>query len=328
MESINSGKKHFCQICNKEYSSRSSLSNHKKNHHQEDHKRKKDSEDNCYYCRYCDKSYKTCQSRWNHEKKCIYIEKTNGNEIDEILEENQKLKDYKLKQAEQIIKLQNKIIKANSLDAKTFKAINKVLMNRSNNSHNNMITNSNNNITNTNTSNSNNTINNNIQQICNIGNEELVKVLTNEQKKQIMGAKLNALEKIVEIAHCGEYKQFKNIIITNLKNNYAYKYDKERGYFITIEKNDLLDDIVLHRITDIEAIYDEIKSAKELDKETRHIIQSFFTYYNSDDPYVDENDVEYPNFKSYKQNSIKILIYNNRDKITKDIALLISENNE
>ena len=253
-------------------------------------------------------------------------------EIEKIIEENETIKEEVieknekiLKQAQEIIKLQNKIIKATNMDTKTFKAINKALMNRSNNSHNN---NSNNNITNTNTSNSNNTINNNIQQICNIGNEELVKVLTNEQKKQIMGAKLNALEKIVEIAHCGEYKQFKNIIITNLKNNYAYKYDKERGYFITIEKNDLLDDIVLHRITDIEAIYDEIKSAKELDKETRHIIQSFFTYYNSDDPYVDENDVEYPNFKSYKQNSIKILIYNNRDKITKDIALLISENNE
>jgi len=313
-----------CPICDKEYSTASSLSNHKKNQHENDDKRKKNTEDNYYHCRYCqNKKYKTRNARWFHEKKCIYIENTNGNDIDEILEENQKLKDDKLKQAQQIIKLQNKIIKATSLDTKTFKAINKVLMNRSNNSHNNMIANSNNN-----NSNSNNTINNNIQQICNIGNEELVKVLTDEQKKQIMGAKLNALEKIVEIAHCGEYKQFKNIIITNLKNNYAYKYDKAKGYFITIEKNDLLDDIVLHRITDIEAIYDEIKSAKELDNETRHIIQSFFTYYNSDDPYVDENDVEYPNFKSYKQNSIKILIYNNRDKITKDIALLISENNE
>jgi len=317
-----------CKICDKKYSSPSSLSNHMKLYHESDDKRNKNTEDNYYYCRYCEKKYKKCNSRWVHEKKCssnnskIEIEKIieeNETIKEEVIEKNEKI----LKQAQEIIKLQNKIIKATNMDTKTFKAINKVLMNRSNNSHNNMIANSNNN-----TTNSNNTINNNIQQICNIGNEELVKVLTNEQKKQIMGAKLNALEKIVEIAHCGEYKQFKNIIITNLKNNYAYKYDKERGYFITIEKNDLLDDIVLHRITDIEAIYDEIKSAKELDKETRHIIQSFFTYYNSDDPYVDENDVEYPNFKSYKQNSIKILIYNNRDKITKDIALLISENNE
>ena len=318
MDSIIDKKKHYCQICNKEYSTASSLSNHKKNQHQTDEKKNKNKEDNCYYCRKCDKSYKSYQSRWNHEKKCIVIENTKGDEIDEILEENQKLKDEKLKQAEQIIKLQTKIIKANRLDTKTFKAINKILMDRSyaNHSHNN-----------TNSHNTNN-ITNNIQQICNIGNEQLANILTEQQKKQIMNAKLNALERIVEIAHCGDYNQFKNIIITNLKDNFAYKYDQIKGYFITVEKNDLLDAVITIRLTDIEEIYDELQSANKIDGRTKHIIQSFLDKCNSDEPYTDENDVKYPNFKSYKQNSIKILLYNNQDKMTKDIALLISEKNE
>jgi hypothetical protein len=315
METIIDQKKYFCQICNKKYASASSFSNHTKNHHQEDNKKKKNTEDNYYYCRKCNKTYKSCQSRWNHEKKCIFIETTNDDEIDNIFEENQKLKDDKLKQAEQIIKLQNKIIKSNRLDTKTFKAINKILMDRS------YAVNSNNNIRN---NNNNNNITN-IQQICNIGNEELVKILTDQQKKQIMGAKLNVLERLVEMAHCGEYNQFKNIIITNLKDNFAYKYDQTKGYFIVVEKNELLDAVVTIRLSDIEEIYDELQYANKIDGKTKKIIQSFLDKCNSDEPFVDENNIKFPNFKSYKQNSIKILLYNNQDKITKDIALLISE---
>jgi len=294
-------------------------------YHENDDKRKKNTEDDYYYCRYCEKKYKKCNSRWFHEKKCSL--NNSNSEIEKIIEENETIKEEVieknekiLKQAEQIIKLQNKIIKSNRLDTKTFKAINKILMDRS------YAVNSNNNITNS--TNSNNTINNNIQQICNIGNEELASVLTDQQKKQIMGAKLNVLERLVEIAHCGEYNQFKNIIITNLKDNFAYKYDQTKGYFITVEKNELLDAVFTIRITDIEEIYDELKDANKIDRKTKYIIQTFLDKCNSDEPYVDENDVKYPNFKSYKKNSIKILLYNNQDKITKDIALLISENNE
>jgi len=140
-----------------------------------------------------------------------------------------------------------------------------------------------------------------------------------------MAAKLNALETIVEIAHCGDYDQFKNIIITNLKDNFAYKYDRIKGYFITVDKKDLLDAVITIRITDIEEIYDELQSANKIDEKTKRIIQSFLDKCNSDEPYTDENEIKYPNFKSYKQNSIKILLYNNQDKITKDIALLISD---
>jgi len=324
-------KKMECPLCDKKYSSHASLLNHKRLYHDIDNKKKlffrKNTEDNSYHCKYCDKKYSTRGSRWVHEKKCS-LENSND-EMGKILEENEKIskeneivkeeiteKNKKImKQADQIIKLQNKIIKSNRLDTKTFKAINKILMNRSymNNSQN---------------INSLNTIHNNIQQICNIGNEELANVLTMQQKKEIMNSRLLALEKIVEITHCGHYNQFKNIIITNLKDNFAYKYNISKGYFITVEKNELLDNVITLRLTDIEEIYDELKDAKKIDDKTKKIIQSFLDKCNSDEPYIDENETKYPNFKSYKQNSIKILLYNNQDKITKDIALLSSDPND
>ena len=37
---------------------------------------------------------------------------------------------------------------------------------------------------------------------------------------------------------------------------------------------------------------------------------------------------EYPSFKHYKINEVKILLYNNQDKITNDISLLLTTTDE
>ena len=52
-----------CNLCDKQYSSIYSLSNHKRIYHD---KIKND----IYNCRKCDKIYKNHRSRWVHEKKC------------------------------------------------------------------------------------------------------------------------------------------------------------------------------------------------------------------------------------------------------------------
>jgi len=220
------------------------------------------------------------------------------------------------KMKEQIVELQNKLLKCKRLDNKTFKAVNKILMDRSyRNSQNN-------------NTNSNNTITNNNYQILSLGNEELTNVLTMQQKKQIMNSRLGSLEKIVEITHCGELNQFKNIIITNLKDNYAYRYDEKVGYFVTVAKNSLLEDVVAHRVTDIEAIYDELQTANKIDAKTKKLIQDFLDKISNEETPFFDNETKYDNFKSYKIDNIKILLYNNQDKITKDIALLISDYDE
>jgi hypothetical protein len=62
-----------------------------------------------------------------------------------------------------------------------------------------------------NNNNNNNTINNNnnYYNIVGFGSENLIDVLTPNEKKQIMTSRFNCLEEIVKIAHCSNYKQFK-----------------------------------------------------------------------------------------------------------------------
>jgi len=331
MSNQNTPKSEFlCSQCQKSYSSKSSLCNHKRLYHpkskniriyqdnireisgqKHDQQQQNEQKEKTYDCRHCDKKYKHIQTRWAHEQLCKEIAKTR--ETQQIQQELEKLK-----QENEILKLKNQLQKAKRLNTKTFKAVNKILIERSMNNSNNTV----NHTTNHNTI-------NNTYQILSIGNEELQNVLTLQQKKEIMNARLTSLERIVEIAHCGNYNGFKNIIITNLKDNYAYKYDEKRGYFMTIPKITLLNDLVSHRITDIEAIYDELDTANKIDEKTKRTIQNFLDKIaNEETPYFDENnEVQYQNYKSYKINNVKILLYNNQDKITKDIALLISDNN-
>ena len=321
-----------CNICVKNYASKSSLCNHNNRFHKHIFIEKK-SEQNIsqtsakyqpdisqisakseptenthdirYDCRYCNSKYKHIQSRWKHEIKC----KTNV-EIEKIKQENAELKRTQEEKSKEIMKLKEKLLNTKRLDNKTFKVLNKILIERS-------TVNSNNN--------NNNTINNNYQ-IVSVGNEDLVNVLTMKQKQQVLNSKLNSLEKLVEITHCGEMNEFKNIIITNLKDNYAYKYDETKGYFIAVPKNTLLDNLVMLRLTDIEAIYDELKSANKIDERTKRIIQQFLDRMENTFTPVIEDDIRYENYKSFKIDKIKILLYNNHDRITKNIALLISDN--
>jgi hypothetical protein len=309
----------ICSLCNKTYSTKRGLLKHNRNIHaiyciEKD--RKRDETTNSYKCKYCIKEYINYQSRWKHEQTCSEKEKQQkiAEEMERIKLENEKMKEDAKKNKDEIIRLQKKLLNCKRLDNKTFKAVNKILIERS-------LQNSNNN----NTINSHNTINNNTTyQICSLGNEQLVDFLTLQQKQQIMNSRLCSLEKIVEIAHCGEMNQFKNILITNLKDNYAYRYDDSKGYFITVAKNDLLDNVIINRVMDIEAIYDELKTANKINDKTKKLIQDFLDKMeNKEIPFYD-NETKYDNFKSYKTNRIKILLYNNQDKITKDIAIMIS----
>ena len=47
--------------------------------------------------------------------------------------------------------------------------------------------------------------------------------------------------------------------------------------------------------------------------------------YDSDEPFEDKHGTKHMNYKEYKKDCIKILLYNNHERITKDIATLIEE---
>lgn len=202
-------KQYICQVCNKTYSTPSSLSNHKKLYHTE-----KDTTDDVaqkYPCRYCDKSYTIYQTRWAHEQKCKVSVKEPKLEIDNSDKEKEQIKAERDAYMKTIIKLQDRLIKTNRISQKSFN------------------------------------------------------VLTEQQKKQIMNSKFGALDKLVEMTHCGPYNQFKNVIITNLKDEFAYKYDSTRGFFVAVKKNDVIKDIIEYRIYNISEIYDEMENGNKID---------------------------------------------------------------
>jgi len=136
-----------------------------------------------------------------------------------------------------------------------------------------------------------------------------------------MKSRYSCLEHVVYITHCGEYNQFKNIIITNLKDDYAYKYDDKSGSFICVDKNEIMSELIDERLENIREIYEELTDTKKIDDKTKKLIQEFLKKMDDTDKYTEQSTgITYKNFRAYKEHKVKILIYNNLDKISKDLV--------
>jgi hypothetical protein len=315
---------YICNICVKPYKSYQTLWKHNKNFHNdkllngpkksENGPKKsengpKKSEKN-YNCRFCNKIYNNKSSRWSHEQKCSEI--SNKKLELKIIQE----KNLCLKEEAKILQLKLKLEKSNKIDNITLKKLNRMLIDR-----NNRIKNS--------TINSNNIINNitNNFQLIGFGKEGIIETLTKNDKKLIIDAKYSCLEKLIEIVHCGKYNQFKNIIITNMKDNYMYKYDDSKGFFVLSTKNEVLNSLIDYRLCDLEVIYNDLLSNNKLDEKTKDIIEKFINKINYEDTkFTDCDGQQHDNYKEYKINEIKILLFNNQDKINNDISLLLTTN--
>ncbi len=273
-----------------------------------------------YNCKYCNNQFLNVKTRWSHEQKCKII----SNKIDDkklelelAKETNIRLKEERLlkKEEAKILQLKLKLQQADKVDNITLNKLNKMLL-----KHNNRIKNS---IVN---SNNNNTINvqNNFQ-LVGFGKEEITEVLTNNEKKLIMNSKYGCLEKLIEIVHCGKYNQFKNVILTNMKDNYMYKYDDTKGCFVLGTKSEIMNSLVDGKLFDLDIIYNELLEKNKIDEKTKNCIEDFVNriQYN-DEKFTDIEGKEHQNYKHYKISEIKLILFNNQDKITNDISLLLS----
>lgn len=230
----------MCNICNKKYKSINSLGNHNRNFHPKNkpninHDKPiyqplsakisaKNDSNIIYKCKYCNKEYKHIQSRWKHERKCK-IEYNNEKEI--LKKENTKLKKELNEIKQQMMELMKKTCK---MHPKTLMKINNQLNNC--------------NITNIN--------------IVQLGKEDIVNTLSQKEKIGILNNCYQSIDKLIEYVHFNpKYPQFKNIAITNLKDEYAYRYDEIENKFIACKKEELLDDLFDNRTIDLEEILDE-----------------------------------------------------------------------
>ena len=279
---------YYCNICNKKYVSYKSLWNHNSKFHKDNSVNdvndvvndtvnnmsiKKNDIDMKYTCIKCNKHFKFRQGRWAHEKIC-HLKKENVKDDKDIKIENIE------KEMERLREIIQKSLK---IHPQTLKKINNQLNNNTNNTNNGVI--------------------NNITTYVQLGNEDLINVLSNSEKRGILSRKAMGINDLVELIHCsGKYKQFMNVYITNLQNTVAYRYDKKINNFIVCNKNELLDEIIDSRIYDITKFLEEAE--KVLEPTTAADIKRIIKKMEIDD-----------SFKGLKKEEIKFILYNNKDKI-------------
>jgi len=129
----------------------------------------------------------------------------------------------------------------------------------------------------------------------------------------------------VKLIHFNDNRpEYKNIMITNLKDNLAYIFDGNK--FITIQKNIILNDLFNHHLENIENYInsDNIIEKSRTNKNLYNIINDkkldrFFKEIKGDEIHSD-----YKDYKSHKINELKLLIYNSTN--TKQLELLKSHN--
>ena len=300
----------LCKYCNKEYASYASRSNHIKKFHIVNTENiqteiaktspkiknispeianislKKDN----IICEHCKITFTRIDSLRKHNNRC----KIKNNEDNKLKQENEQLKEIveKVKKEKEEMKQDIELLKKQMLE----------IMNKQNKIHPKTLTKINKQL------NNNTIINNNIN-IIQLGGESLDTLFNKNQQIDVLNKKYKCLEYLVKQIHFNDnYPQFKNILITNTQNNIGYRYDKIENKFIAINKNELLDDVITERMGDIENFYDN--QLQYLDSRTKDIIHCFIAKMS------DKNEKYY----EQKMKDIKLVIYNNRNKVSKEIT--------
>ena len=308
-------KKYHCFECNKYYKSRSSLSHHRKRFHKNvniitpdntrnntrphpitpeitpDNTRGSIQQQstgpivkrNKLQCKYCQKEFKFQQGKSRHE---LYRCKKNKN-----VKKDEQIKKLKL----QVQKLMNEKCKMH------YKTLNKINNNLRINNGNQI--NKNNCIEYINNVHNQNKINVNIIEL---GKENIFDVLSERERLNILKHRYGSIEKLIQHVHFNDkYPQFQNIIVTNINNNIAYKYDKQSNQFQAIEKSRLLETIFDSRSSDVESFY-EVDRNKLLERD-KNALDQLLDLIHKDDKQA----------KAEKYKKIKIIAHNNLSKILK-----------
>jgi len=300
MESVKSVDKLFkCNICNKNYKSKNSLGNHNRKFHQyfaknppisakNSPKSAKDSPKSAkkvYSCEFCNKTFK----RIDYLKKHTSLNRCkikNNIEMEnlQLKKENEELKLNFQKQMDEMKEQLRQLLNKNcKIHPKTLQKINNQLNNNIN-TQNNIQNQQNNNIN-----------------IIGFDKMNLDDIFSEKEQLKILKKKFGSLNYLIEYAHFNKkYPQLKNIKITNLKDNFAYKYDEKKKKFIATSKDELINDLVDNRMLDL----DEFQSRlfDKLSIKEQEIITELLNNYYKDDKFTDK-----------KREEIKFIIYNNSE---------------
>jgi hypothetical protein len=293
---------YICKHCNKIYKSIQSRSNHYRIYHNNTLPQNipilssnipsnipilsslKEDKNKCVKC---DKILSSYKNKWRHEQKCKIKTTIKDNTILELKMKNQELNNKF-----------DELLKLCKIHPKKLQKINNQLINNTNNG----------------------TINNTVN-IVKFGSEDFNKILSQSEILKILNRKMTSLEESIKTIHFNDKRpEFKNIYITNLKDQYAYVFDGNK--FTVGLKSDILGELVDNHFENIEISIDEYKD--KLQPKTVEVLDKFIEKMNNDmDEFIDnQHKKSYPNFKTFKVNLIKLMIYNETDTRTNVVNVI------
>jgi len=317
----NCNMKYTCDICDKSYKDKSGLWYHNRKYHYDIISQKSaknqpniqptsvknqpviiqsvlDTKHSILECKYCNKSYKHIQSRWKHEQKCQV--KSNNDQIMELKKE-----------------LTNEIKEVRELKEQLKEKIN-----------NTQITTNSNNTTN---SNSNNTLNNkgtiNNNYIIAFGKEEINNILTEKEKFRILNARYKSIEESIKAVHFNDNRpEYKNIYISNMRDNLVHTHDGNK--FVSQVKHGTINQLIDNHMESIEESLDN--SREKLNPKTIDIIEKLIDKINDEttELYDEENDKKYLNYKNYKNDLVKLFVYNESDNKNPSVSVINKKKKE
>ena len=262
-------------------------------------------------CEFCNKIFSSKYTKYEHKKKaCKIIKFNNNNEIIKMKNEINELKQF--------------IIQNCKIHPKKLQKINKELVNNNIINNNNTINNNNNTINNNIINNNNILIN---KTFVNFNNSINYNILLPEEIINILNRACKSLEESIKTIHFNDkFPEYKNILITNLKDNIAYIFNGIK--FVAINKTKVLDELITSHINEIEKNVDEYKNKITSFKYNRLI--EFINSLNDDETKFthEEYNKVFTNYKAFKLELIKLFIYNHTDPKILDKLKTLELNNK
>lgn len=285
-----------------------------------------------YVCEFCKKNYKTSSSLWNHKNKfhlptltksdvntmSIQCQYNNNDTINSITCPNcmtqfttRQAKSLHIKKFCKKIDLQNQI---NELKEKFA-----MILEEKGRIHHKTLTKFNNQLNNINIMNesiNHGTININNGTINHVNyitfpNLSFEHVLDEQQIIKILNKQYKSIEESIKLIHFNDdIPEYNNIFITNLKDDLAYVFNGKK--FIAVKKNDMVNKLIDTHASEINLSMNRLE-----DKLTKSVISrltNFLDKLNDEYTKYDDDSGMYSNYKAYKFNIIKLLIYNSSSK--------------
>jgi len=296
-------------------------------------------------CNICNKNYASKQSLWNHNNKFhnnIISQKSAKNQsknhptsvknqpivIQSVLDTKHNILECKYcnksyKHIQSRWKHEQKCkVKSNNDEIMELKKKLKDIEDKINNTHQgSTITNT----TNTNTLNNKGTINNNY--IIAFGKEEINNILTEKEKFKILNARYKSLEESIKAIHFNKDRpEYQNIVITNMRDNLVHIFDGNK--FVSQAKHGTINQLIDNHMESIEESLDN--SREKLNPKTVDIIEKLIEKINDESAelYDEENDKKYLNYKNYKNDLVKLFVYNESDNKKPSISLVNKKKKE